>query len=491
MSASDMTYTEATRERHGGRPLRDIAWPAAAVLSGLLVAYLIARGLWFAVPPILLLVPAFVVVHRYPMAAVSLWIVATPLLVVTNNAGVRVGFTLVHRVLPPVTLLVIILSSALGIRPRRLPRLGWPEAVMGCYVVATLLSIAFRSATPMASTIIMYDRIVAPMFLYLIVRLLEPTDQQLRRLLPAVAFVIVSQTAFGILQWAAPGVLPSAWLALAGLRTTGSLDDPNVFGSTLIFCAMFALMAALVVPRRAVPRIAWLALFAVAMFDVFFTFGRADWLAGILTFAGCSLIYRGFGKWLLGILIPGALVLVASGVVATQIHYAEHRFRSDQSVEEALSRLPVVFAAVRMFEAKPLVGWGYEEFDRYSRSFQSRVGNLVYPVKPHASHNLYLSLLAEQGLIGFLLFVVPTLIWLVRSRRIARAMPARGFVSRPALWSLWIAILGFYLVNNFAVMHVSSGLGLWWLTLGVIASLVARTRRAEDEAVGATQRSAG
>jgi len=46
-------------------------------------------------------------------------------------------------------------------------------------------------------------------------------------------------------------------------------------------------------------------------------------------------------------------------------------------------------------------------------------------------------------------------------------------------------------VNNFAVMHVASGLGLWWLTLGVIASLVARTRRAEEETVRATQRSAG
>ena len=78
MSASDMTYADATRERRSGRPLRELAWPAAAVLSGLLVAYLIAKGLWFVVPPILLLVPAFVVVHRYPMAAVSLWIVAAP-----------------------------------------------------------------------------------------------------------------------------------------------------------------------------------------------------------------------------------------------------------------------------------------------------------------------------------------------------------------------------------------------------------------------------
>src|SRR5207247_9149136 len=104
----------------------------------------------------------------------------TSLVVVKHSNAVRIAYTLIHRVLPPVTLLMVVAGAAFGIRPRKLPRLGWPEIVMGGYVVATLLSIAYRSATPGATTITLYDRVVVPMLLYLIVRVLEPDERQLR-----------------------------------------------------------------------------------------------------------------------------------------------------------------------------------------------------------------------------------------------------------------------------------------------------------------------
>ena len=42
--------------------------------------------------------------------------------------------------------------------------------------------------------------------------------------------------------------------------------------------------------------------------------------------------------------------------------------------------------------------------------------------------------------------------------------------------SLWLVIAAFVIVNNFSVMKVTFGLGLWWLTLGLIGSTVHRYR---------------
>jgi len=37
-------------------------------------------------------------------------------------------------------------------------------------------------------------------------------------------------------------------------------------------------------------------------------------------------------------------------------------------------------------------------------------------------------------------------------------------------------VAAFLLVNNFSVMKSSYGLGVWWMTLGLIASIVDRYR---------------
>jgi O-antigen ligase len=171
------------------------------------------------------------------------------------------------------------------------------------------------------------------------------------------------------------------------------------------------------------------------------------------------------------------LLVITSGLMGEQIESAGRRLHSEQAEESALSRLPVAYAAIRMFEVRPIVGWGYGNFDLFDREFQARVGNLVSPDKDHASHNLYLTILAEQGLVGFVLFIGPMVYWLLRTRRSVANMPATGLVDRRFPGMLWLGFACFVIVNNFSSMHVTFGLGLWWLTLGLIGSIVHRYSR--------------
>lgn len=446
-----------------------------AVFGGLIVAFLVSLGYWYLALLMILAIPAFLILHRYPVAVVMVWLIALPLVGETSSAALRMVFWLFHRALPVAALAAIILSALLGMREVKLPRLGWPELLMAGYVTVSLVSIVYTSSEVLATSFTLYDNVFIPLCLYLIVRLVEPDERDLKRVLKLAVIILLSQTVLGLISWQAPHLLPPEWLGKLGERTTGSLRAPEVYGATMIFCGALVLHAGMNSARQFSRALSTL-LFGLTLVMVFLSFSRSVWLAGILTFGAVVYLYRGFGKQLLLVMVPVALLLVLSGVLSQQAEYAQQRLRSSESEESALSRLPVMYAAYRMFETKPALGWGYESFDEYDRQFQRSVGNLISPSKDHASHNLYLTTLAEQGILGFILLGGPMLIWLFRSRSALARMPVEGLMGRKLLLILWVAFGCFVLVNNTYRMQTPFALGMWWLVGGLIASLVARNR---------------
>lgn len=433
------------------------------------MAYLAAAGLWFVAVGLLAALPAFVLLHRYPFTGLLLWLLLTPFLVATDGGSIRKVYWLIHRLLPPATIGLILLSSMLRIHKRRLPKLGLAELAMAGYLIVSQLSVIYLSDNVMGTTYFVYDRIFVPMCLYLIVRLLNPTENDLRRLLPILVFTLVAQSIIGILSWSAPQVLPSAWLNRAGSRTTGSLQSYSVFTITAVSCGLLILQSALNHKLNKKTRWLFFFLFILTYFMIFFSFSRGSWLAGIVVLMGLTVLYPRFIVRFGLTTIPVIVILLSVGLLSAQAEWASQRFYSDESEEAALSRLPIYYASYRMFEAKPLLGWGYGNFDRFDRLFQERVGDLISPVKDHASHNLYLTIVAEQGFVGILLFLTPMFWWLALTIKALPKLPPEGFWSRKLLVIFWLMITFHVIVNNFSNMRVVFGLGLWWVTLGFIA----------------------
>jgi len=209
---------------------------------------------------------------------------------------------------------------------------------------------------------------------------------------------------------------------------------------------------------------------------VFLSFSRASWLAGLVATTGALLVYRRqLGQFAL-FAVPVLVLVWASGVLTQQFDLAEYRLTSAQSEESALSRLPAAQAALRMLNREPVVGWGYQNFDLYSRPFQGQVGDLVGAAQPHASHNLYLTTLAEQGITGFVLLVGPVVLWLIRTRSALPYVQRAGLLGRDFVLVLWLIVAAYHVTNNFSRMSVTTGLGLFWITLGLLASIVERHR---------------
>ena len=448
---------------------------------GIAVAYLVVAGDWPIALGLGLALPSIIMLHRYPFLALIIWLLLAPFRMTTQTEMFRRMYWVIHRALPVAAVGLIILSSMLGIRRRKLPKLGWAELAMAGYLVVSQLSIVYLSNDVLATTYLLYDKVFIPMCLYLLIRLSTPDERDLQRLMPIVFFVCASQSMIGILSWVAPGLLPSMWIEqYVGERTIGSLVNPSTYTIALIFSGLLLLHAG-INRKPGLVRTLYVSAFVVAYLCVFLSFTRASWLGGLAVILGLVFLYP---KFMVRLSLVGllAMAVLGGGLLASQLARANERLTSEQAEESALSRLPVYYAAFRMVEAKPLFGWGYGNFDRFDRQFQGRVLDLVNPDKDHASHNVYLTIGAEQGIIGLSLFLAPMLWWLLLSLRALPKMPREGFWSRKLLIVLWLIILFQIIVSNFFNVYVVVGLGIWWVTLGLIASVVQASLKPADSA---------
>lgn len=466
-----------------------IALAAAVIVASVVVGYLVGAGLGLVAGVLLLALPLANWLLRRPAAAVALWLLITPFVVATDGGGLRKVYWLSHRLLPVLALAIVVLAVVARINPERLPRLRWPEFAMAAYVVISFLSVLHTSNDAVATSYQLYDRVVVPMVLYLIVRLARPDDSQLRRVVAVFVFLLLSQTLIGLLGWVAPDFLPSAWQGWTparsrlGTRTVGSLRHPNVYGTTVLIAGLFLLHFVLTRRSRSGRQPVLVPTFGLALVMAFMTYSRATWLAAIVVVLGVVVTYPRFGLRFLVVAGLTVLALLSSNLMAEQVQFAQNRFRSQASEHSALSRLPVIHASLQMAQARPLLGWGYGNFDRFSPEFQGRVGTFIVPDREHASHNLYLTILAEQGVVGLFLYVGPVVYWLLASRAAWGRLPAHGLISRKLLMVLWLALASHVIVNNYSNMRVVYGLGLWWLILGMIASVVSRYRGDDEEVV--------
>jgi len=443
----------------------------SALALGILAAYLVVNGAWHLALVALLALPAVVILHRYPWVGLIAWLLLEPFLLQTPTAAERQMYWVVHRAVPPLTVGILVVGSALQISRRRLPRLGLPELAMAGYLVTSLISIWTASDRPMAMSFLLYDRVFIPMCLYLIVRFTIQDGKSARRLLPVAVFLALSQSIIGILSWYLPHWLPAAWLTQVGSRTIGSLVNPSVYTTTLTFSSLLVLHAGLTSKSVSFRRIAILT-FCLAGYSVFISFSRASWIGGIIVLVGLLFLYPRF-ILKTSLIVTAVIVLFGGWLLADQVQWAQARLSSVESERSALSRLPVYYASYRMFQSKPFLGWGYGNFDRFDRRYQERVAGLAIDDKDHASHNVYLTIIAEQGLIGLGLFLTPVIWLFVLSVRAFSGMPKNGFWSRKLLVILWLVIFSHIAVNNFSNMRVVYGLAMWWITLGLIASLIA------------------
>jgi O-antigen ligase len=170
------------------------------------------------------------------------------------------------------------------------------------------------------------------------------------------------------------------------------------------------------------------------------------------------------------LVVLAIVYLLSSSVLEDEIAWASERLTAETSVED---RIIGNNASIEMIKAKPLFGWGYGNYDLFDRLFRTRVADI--PARGEGtSHNTYLTIMAETGLMTLFLLIFPVGYWLLASRKAWRWLPHTGFWSRSLLIVLWLVILDHVIVSNFMDMIRFNQFGttVFWMVLALIATVV-------------------
>ncbi len=181
-----------------------------------------------------------------------------------------------------------------------------------------------------------------------------------------------------------------------------------------------------------------------------------------------------YPKSVVGIGIIGGtafFLLLGSGYISRQVSAVSGRINSQQQVNE---RIIVMDAMVQMIQKKPIVGWGFDTLNQNLQKHYRPVRNIfVLPRALVTSHNTFLTIFTELGLIGIALYLTPVIYWAKLTIQNWRMLPAVGFKSRAYLIVIWLGVLTSFEISNFIDMRFFPlGITLWWMGLGMIANLL-------------------
>jgi O-antigen ligase len=261
----------------------------------------------------------------------------------------------------------------------------------------------------------------------------------------------------------APQFLPSEWLGREGERTIGTLGGPGPYTIGIVFFSLLLVYWAMQ-PSSAARRRILFGIVLAGQGAVLLSLSRGSWVGAAAAFGGLILVYPRQVRW--AVIVGVAVVaLLFVGPLSGALDTVTERLGTVDTVD---ARIITNDAAVRMVGDRPLLGFGWGNFDLFDESYKQPVGDVPLRLGGSA-HNTYLNLAVEFGLIGTILYVAPVLILLLltlRRRRILRRQPWRWQL----VVVLWLALLDQFLVNNFAEMIHSSewATSIWWITVALI-----------------------
>ena len=248
-------------------------------------------------------------------------------------------------------------------------------------------------------------------------------------------------------------------------RATGTFGDPNELAAVLVPGLIIAGGLALTLKRAPLLRMAAAGAGVLCAAGIFLTLSRGGLIA--LAFALLVSLFVS-GRWRAQALVVTILVVV-SGLAYFSYVASDEAVERVTQLEGGTGRSDLWNIGWRMVEDKPVTGVGVGNFPTASIHYLLAPGAIERDEfivdQPKATHNTYLQVQAELGLIGFTLFAAIILFAMLCMLRAARIFERRGertmeLVAR----ALFIAVAGLLAADFFISEQYSKQL---WLLLGL------------------------
>ncbi len=435
--------------------LRDTRTRALAVIGALVLS-----------PPLLLATiwnsPKLSIVHRHPLAAVALGIAALilvaalaavfdrypPLLAMLAVAAlpfripISAGGTTNDLLVP---LYLVVGAGALafalrGLRGEPAPKAargeaargerapgdegehppGWLERLLALSVVLYALQATYSSDFQAALQNVVFFYVPFAL-LYRLLTTLDWTATLVRRCIQIATVLALACAAVAFFEYATKHTYFSALLAHENQLYTyfvanSVFRDPNVFGR-FVALVMVVLSVVLLYERPARERAAAAGALAVLWVALIVSFSRSSMLALL---AGLAVLAA--NKWRPTRALVAAAVVVVIGAAAVAI--SPNTFGLNQGLNGvSAGRGSVLGGGVRLFGDRPVWGFGSGSFKTEYQRHHLGTGTLT------ASHTIPVTVAAEQGVIGELVYLALVLVAIVGLLRGSRADPARAAIA--------------------------------------------------------------
>jgi putative inorganic carbon (hco3(-)) transporter len=438
---------------------------ALAMLGALVLApVLLLADIWHS--------PQLGIVHRHPLeaavgAVVALGAVAVAALVVRRRPALLAGAVLIalpfripiqaggktSNLLVP--LYVVVAAGALAFivtalrggpsaastdPPEAVAATGpapaparWLERLLAAYVVLYGLQASYSSSfeTALQQMVFFY---VPFALAFCLLRRIDWSPRLARTCLGLLAGLAVLFALVGFVEYATKTIFLNPKLIAANqvhayFTVNSVFFDPNIFGRFLAL-VMVLLGAVLLYARRERTQIATMAVLVILWGGLVLTLSRSS-LGALLVGLGALAALR----WRVG-----RAVFVAAGVVAVAaaaVAISPTTFGFNQGLNGASSGRPgLVSGGIDLWEARPVWGYGSGSFETEYTAHHHKPGQTL-----SASHTIPITVAAEQGLIGELLYVAFVVTALITLLQRARPDPVRAAVAAAFIALLFHTLL--------------------------------------------------
>ncbi len=178
----------------------------------------------------------------------------------------------------------------------------------------------------------------------------------------------------------------------------------------------------------------------IQFYALFLTYNRTSWYTLLISLSIIQFFYPQFRKLYFLMVFVSVLTLWATWDQLNQSDVVQERVNT--RTEDYNGRTPRWNAAINMWEAKPIRGWGEGAFNRESGRFRTDGfhQNLI------AIENDYLDILVQYGLVAFVPYFIFFITPLLNSIRLffrARAPDWSGFITPEIITIYWCVIISF------------------------------------------------
>ncbi len=350
---------------------------------------------------------------------------------------------------------VLVLIPALAFK-RKVPRLGlWVMLYIGGQAISYAMTLLWGGHVS-PDLVILLNSFLIPMALYWLTKVVITSRRRIVQLFYAliIASVMISlsgiyEQVFNLQESPFPLATGTAsgerYLDVPGGRAAGVIGNPAIYG-VLVTVGLLTSICCFHESKRKSHKSLLAASILLLSYSVVVSYTRSAWIASILSLIVAQFFIKSLAKWLLQLFLVGIFaaafyLLVVGDTDFLNSPIFQDRILNEQNLTGRVDR--GIFAWDLVLE-RPIFGWGAGSLNYYTGK-QFPQGGF------DSSHNTYLTMLVDGGLLLFGAFIVLVAFWLLQA------------------WSVWQLSLPWTLERN--VLGAMLGIMLLFLISGLALEL--------------------